>query len=286
MILCAVDDSEAAGRVLDTARWLADSLQSGLVVLHVVDDGSSEADELVDRVRSRLGDVRVDLQQHSGSPAETIRDAADREDADFVVVGSRGRGGLRSAVLGSVSRELVADAHCPVVVVPSGERWALAPNDQGDSASVVCGVDGSHQALDGAAFAGRLAQRLGCRLIVVHARQNVRAALSYRGARSETPPVSGQSDAVEELTADVLQRAVAAAGGSADGVIEPGPPAEVLESVANREAARLIVITTRGLGGVRAARLGSVAGELTATAARPVVVLSEASASAARAEVD
>jgi nucleotide-binding universal stress UspA family protein len=65
-------------------------------------------------------------------------------------------------------------------------------------------------------------------------------------------------------------------------VIEPGPPAEILESVADREAARLIVITARGLGGVRASLLGSVALKLTAAAACPVVVLPEAAASAAR----
>jgi nucleotide-binding universal stress UspA family protein len=40
----------------------------------------------------------------------------------------------------------------------------------------------------------------------------------------------------------------------------------------------MIVITTRGLGGLRAALLGSVAAELMAAASRPVVVLSEAAA--------
>ena len=120
------------------------------------------------------------------------------------------------------------------------------------------------EALAGAAFAGRLARRLGFRPVVVHARQNVRAALAYPRARSETPPVTGQSDAVDKIADEVLRRAVDAAGAGATGVIEPGPPAEVLESVADREAARLIVITARGDGGVGATLLGSVAAELTA----------------------
>ena len=246
-------------------------------MVHVVGDRADEADELVARVRARLGDEHAEVRLASGSPAEAIRKAADHADAELLVVGSRGRGGLRSAVLGSVSHDLAARG------APS-PSWSSHPVRSGgprrhaatDSASVVCGVDGSDHALAGAAFAGRLAERLDCRVVVVHARQNVRAALSYPGARSETPPVTGQADSVDKVAADVLQRAVDAAGPSATGVTEPGPPAEVLEAVADRENGRLIVITSRGLGGLRTSLLGSVAAELSGAATRPVVVLSEA----------
>ncbi len=278
VILCAVDDSEAAGPVFDTARWLAERLQARLIVVRA-SDGSSDADNLAAWVRSRSDDERVEVRLLVGSPAQAIQEAADQENPELLVVGSRGHGRLRSAVLGSVSRDLAAQARYPVVVVPpEGTRTAEGSAD----ASVVCGIDGSDEALAGAAFAGRLAAQLDFRLLVVHARQNVRAVLSYPGARSETPPVTGQSDAVEKQAAEVVQRAVEAAGGTAVGVIEPGPPAEVLESVADREGGALIVITARGLGGVRASLIGSVAAELTATAARPVVVLSEATARAAQ----
>jgi nucleotide-binding universal stress UspA family protein len=283
MILCAVDDSEAAQGVLDTARPLAQSLRTGLVVIHVVGNGSPDADEVVGRVRQRLGDEHADVRVAAGSPAEAIRAAADSEDAEMIVVGSRGRGNLRSAVLGSVSHDLAASASRPVVVVPPDGAWTA--DDGGAAAegvSVVCGVDGSEQALAGAVFAGRLAERLYCRLVIVHARQNMKAVLSYPGARSQTPPVTGQADSVDRVAAEVVQRAVAAADVGAKGIEEPGPPAEILESVAEREAGRLIVITARGLGGVRASLLGSVAAELTAGARRPVVVLSEAVAGSAQ----
>jgi nucleotide-binding universal stress UspA family protein len=281
VILCAVDESEAAGPVLDTGRWLADALRTDLVVVHVVGDEDDEAGDLVGDIRARLGEQTADVRLIAGSPVEAIQAAADEQRPELLVVGSRGRGRLQAAVLGSVSRDLLSEARHPVVVVPPGAVQPSAEDAARDGASVVCGIDGSAQALAGAAFAGQLARRLDLRPVVVHARQNVRAALSYPRARSETPPVTGQSDAVDKRADEVLQRGVDAAGAGATGVIEPGPPAEVLESVADREAARLIVITARGAGGVSATLLGSVAADLTVAATRPVVVLSEAAAETA-----
>ena len=55
-----------------------------------------------------------------GLPAECPADLADVEDAAFIVVGSRGRGAFKAAILGSVSRDLIGIARCPVLVVPPG----------------------------------------------------------------------------------------------------------------------------------------------------------------------
>lgn len=48
------------------------------------------------------------------------------EDADMLVVGSRGRGGFTGLVLGSVSQQLTHHARCPLVVVPSAEQAETA----------------------------------------------------------------------------------------------------------------------------------------------------------------
>jgi nucleotide-binding universal stress UspA family protein len=53
--------------------------------------------------------------------AATILEVADEIDAAAIIVGTRGLGGVKSVLLGSVSHGVVQRSHRPVLVVPSGE---------------------------------------------------------------------------------------------------------------------------------------------------------------------
>ena len=273
-IVCAVDDSASGVSVVKTARWLADALGGRLIVVHADSDPEAEADPVVAAVHAWLHDAAPEVRVLVGSAAPAILEAADDVAATLLVVGARGRGALRSALLGSVSRDVAARATCPVVVVPAA---AMSPdrargNGTPDDVLVV-GVDGSDLSMTAAAFSGRLAQRLGCRPVIVHARQNVRAVLAYPQPSSATPPITGQEDAVSQLAEDIVRRAAQAAGGDPIEIIEPGPPTTVLNAISDRLDARLVVVAARGRRGVSSTLLGSVAAELPAIATRPVVVI-------------
>jgi nucleotide-binding universal stress UspA family protein len=276
-IVCGIDASESANPVADAARRLADGLGARLVLVHVVEEPAAEAEELVASIRER---VRVtddaDVRLIEGSPAAELLEAGDREGAGLLVVGSRGRGAIRSAVLGSVSRTLVTQASCPVTVVPASSH--VHPDGVAE-ASVVCGVDGSEHATAAARLGGELAAALGDRLVLVHALADVQAAVSYPGGSSSAPPLSAQPDARQRLAEELVERAAGTASGvDVTRVIEPGRPWEVLEAVAERESGRLLVVAARGQSAVRETLLGSVASQLAASARRPVVVLPSASA--------
>jgi nucleotide-binding universal stress UspA family protein len=75
--------------------------------------------EIVTRTRDELDLVDADLVVEDGTPGPVLVDLAAKLGASVLVIGTRGRGGLRRAMLGSVSDHVVRNASCPVVVVSS-----------------------------------------------------------------------------------------------------------------------------------------------------------------------
>jgi nucleotide-binding universal stress UspA family protein len=131
-IVVGTDGSPAATAAVMWAVDEADRRNAELVVVHAWDYpysselGSPEAFDLtrvdaalvledaVAKCRDR-GRVPVDGRLVNGAPAKAILEAS--ADAELVVVGSRGRGGFRSLLFGSVAHTVAAHAACPVVVV-------------------------------------------------------------------------------------------------------------------------------------------------------------------------
>jgi len=142
-VLVAVDDSESAGRALDFALDLAESLRLPVRVIHATQPRSSRAGEVrtlkYDDIREAAGDipeyalaadvldralaqageraVSVEAVLLSGDPAEALLRYAAECDRPMLVIGRRGLGPLRGLLMGSVSDKTVRLTKCPVVVV-------------------------------------------------------------------------------------------------------------------------------------------------------------------------
>lgn len=104
---------EAVGAwdVPGAASWSAPAVDVGF-------DREEAERSLVEEVRTVLGAdgaSRVHQRLVRGNPAHVLVDAA--EGADLLVVGSRGRGGFRRALLGSVSQQVALHAPCPVTII-------------------------------------------------------------------------------------------------------------------------------------------------------------------------
>lgn len=78
-----------------------------------------QAGKVLAQASAGLPAPEVTVRAVLGIPAEELLSAA--ADADMIVVGSRGAGGFRKLLLGSVTSHLTHHAHCPVVVVPDDD---------------------------------------------------------------------------------------------------------------------------------------------------------------------
>ena len=76
-----------------------------------------ETDRTLEKVDPMSRPSSVTVRAAAGLPAEALLEAAD--DADMLVVGSRGAGGFKRLLMGSVSLQVTHHAHCPVVVIPA-----------------------------------------------------------------------------------------------------------------------------------------------------------------------
>jgi nucleotide-binding universal stress UspA family protein len=79
-----------------------------------------EATAALARTADALGAATVETSVEHGDPGAVLCERAKSLSAGVVVVGSRGRGAIRRALLGSVSTFVVNNAPCPVLVVRAG----------------------------------------------------------------------------------------------------------------------------------------------------------------------
>ena len=139
-IVVAVDGSEHADRAVTWAAQQARLEGRPLVLVHAgeVDASSDIVQEAAALARETFPDVDVRARNLAGDPQDEL--VALSQVAHCIVMGSHGRGVLRSTLLGSVSAAVAKQAACPVVVCrPTTERFAKM--------AVVVGADGTPESV-------------------------------------------------------------------------------------------------------------------------------------------
>jgi nucleotide-binding universal stress UspA family protein len=182
--------------------------------------------------------------------------------AAMVVVGDRGLGGFSGLLIGSVAVQLAAHADCPVLVA-RGQSHLAGP--------VVLGVDGSPEASAAVAHAFDEAWLREAPLVALHAWLDPVAR-----AAGDMLPLVYDVDQIRDEEARLLAEAVA-------GCREEYPDVAVQEELVRAPTraalidrsveARMLVVGTRGRGGIRGLLLGSVSQAMLHHAACPVLVV-------------
>src|SRR6266704_5272407 len=151
-ILVAVDGSESSNRAARVALGLAERLKAELIVLHAISPPTSYyrsnfpvpvgmappppsqkeinayyayarrvalgiVGDTVSEAKKVGTNVKTELPEGVSSVVETIINHAAKEHADLIIVGTRGLGGFKKMLIGSVSSGVISHANCPVLVV-------------------------------------------------------------------------------------------------------------------------------------------------------------------------
>jgi nucleotide-binding universal stress UspA family protein len=222
----------------------------------------SGLEELEGRIEASGGEVGGS-HPRVGRPDAEIIAQAEEIGAGLIVMGSRGFGPIRRALMGSVSDSVVRHAHCPVMVV-RGEATAFLNK-------ILLATDGSEEAHVAATTAADVAQRTGSELHVVHVGE-VRPIY-----HPERHGYLARFEELQEETQRLLEEQVEqvkAAGGKVAGAhLGMGRPDEEIVVLGQEIGAGLIITGSRGLGGIRRALMGSVSDSVVRHAHCPVMVV-------------
>jgi nucleotide-binding universal stress UspA family protein len=231
------------------------------------DIAEATMDKIIERNADALGGIswKAEVVPLLGRPyADAVLEESD--DADLVVVGSRGLGGFTELLLGSTSHRVAAHATCPVAVIRGDGTGA-------DAASVVVGIDGSQAAQRALGWGLAEAALRRVDLTLVHGFALPDAAV-LSGVATPQQIESARSEA--RASADRVIESTLSAVDVPEGVtvtphIVAGTAAGAL--LAHTTAADLMVVGTRGFGRVRRALVGSTSHQVLHHAPGPVVVV-------------
>ncbi|MFJ7333172.1 universal stress protein [Streptomyces sp. NPDC101110] len=218
----------------------------------------------VERVRRLSPDLKVTGEAVAAEAVSALLREGDN--ASALVTGSRGRGELKGALLGSVSLAVAARAYCPVVVV-RGDRAGLA----GTHGRILLGAGEPDTSGEAVRFAFREAEARRCELDVVRAWRLPLNEGTDPPAPAEAPVYEHEkraTDLVDELVADVMADHPAVRVRRA--AVE-GPARRVL--VNRSAAADLVIVGARRRAGHFGLQLGRVSHTLLHHADCPVAVV-------------
>jgi len=282
-LLVCTDGSEYSEGAVREAIRLAKTTGATLTALSVIDfnpEFEALAPDLVDKmeadIKKHLNEVKekaakesVNVQAFtllSTAPYMGIAREAEKVGADLIIMGRRGRTGLKRLLMGSVTKRVIGHAPCNVLVVPRGARI--------DCKKILCATDGSVYGDAAAAEAVMIAKRCGAELIfisVVHAETT--SPLDIVHSQMHHDRISKNEIAVAESGLKSARKFAERESVVCECLVLAGRSYEVIVSTAGEKGADLIVVGSHGRTGVDRLLMGSVAERVVGNASCAVLVV-------------
>jgi nucleotide-binding universal stress UspA family protein len=257
-LVAATDGSELGRIVLTGARQLAARTGAELYVIHVAGDmaGHAAATRQVGEVLENYPHTFTIKNLIAGTPmtpSKVIAEFADQLGDAVIIVGTRGRGGIGTALLGSTTAELLS--HSGRTTIVYGPRAEPAS----EISRVVACVDGTAFSELSVDEGARWAAALKVTLVLVQV----------------VPPDLGSYVAVfESAYVESLSKGLTDLGSGVETEILHSPsPADAIKDSYGSDPSSLAVLATHGRVGLTRLTMGSVSSEVVRTARGPVTLI-------------
>ncbi len=287
-ILFATDGSQGSARAEAYACALAQSWGASLTVMSVLefppgmnpdyavnrlylDELMQETTARLVEVTARAGGLGLSVQPRiaTGIPSKEVIAVAGAEDADLVVVGTRGKTGLEHVLLGSTAERIIRTAPCPVLAVPAAERRA-GDHRTATVTSMLVPIDFSECSLDALEYGALIARRANVSMKLLHVLEPVSYGLDFT-----LPHVTQRESskaAIMKRLSDLVS-VVTSLGLASEFLMSGGLQADSILEAARAQSVDVIVMGTHGRRGVSHALFGSVAESVLRRSSCPVLTV-------------
>ena len=119
-ILVPVDGSVNGCKAVDEAIYLAEKFGAKMDFVYVASEINKDIPShlVFDKIWEKLpANISANKHVETGTISKAILKVAENEKSDMIIMGSRGLGLLKGAVLGSVSQKVVEESKIPVMVI-------------------------------------------------------------------------------------------------------------------------------------------------------------------------
>lgn len=245
VVTSVVPPPELPGEGMHPVAWWPEMLESYGEIARAIHDAAESAVDLL-----RADGVPAEAVAPTGPVLREIVRVAKERESDLVIVGAKGRGAVRRALLGSTADALLSRLATSILVART------AP----PAGRVLAAADGSPSSHRATAYALRYAA-------AAHAHLTVQHVLEYAEDLPSMPPEGYLKGVVDKMQLPEHPRV--------SYVLDVGRPAERIVTRAAERGAGLIVMGARGLGAIGSILLGSVSHRVANTAETNVLVVRE-----------
>jgi nucleotide-binding universal stress UspA family protein len=271
--LIATDGSDCARRAAKYGIELAARYDADVDVVSVYRGDETQGQATLDEIADLAADagVAVDTELLSGKPAKSIVDYADETGADLIVVGRRGRSGVRERLLGSITERVLRRSGPPVLTVAGSEVDADTGTAYDD---ILVTTDGSDLAAEAGPYAADLADRFDAILHVLNA-VDVQAEAGVFNAGGVGREYIERLERKGQRAVDDLIAGIDATNLDVREAVVQGYAPEVIADYVDENDVDLVVMSSEGQSNLAGQQLGTVAGRVLRTVDRPVLVVTE-----------